>query len=192
MSDADCAVEFRPLTRELWSDFERLFGDNGACGGCWCMWFRLANREFEADKGEANRGAMEALVEAGEEPGILAYVEGEPAAWCALAPRESYGRLARSRVLKPVDETPVWSVVCFFVDRRFRGRGLTVGLLEAAAEHVKRKGGTLLEGYPVEPRQERAPPVFMFHGLASAFTRAGFTEVARRSETRPIMRREIG
>ena len=138
------------------------------------MWFRLSNREFEAAKGEANRRAMKALVEAGEEPGILAYVDGEPAAWCALAPRDGYGRLARSRILAPVDDRPVWSAVCFFVDRRFRGRGLTVGLLEAAAAHVRRRGGTLLEGYPVEPRKERAPSVFMYHGLASAFIRAGF------------------
>ena len=156
------------------------------------MWFRLTNKEFEADKGEANRAAMRKLVDAGEEPGILAYVDGEAVAWCALAPRQGYGRLARSRILKPVDEEPVWSAVCFFVDRRYRGRGLTIGLLDAAAEHVRSRGGTLLEGYPVEPRKERAPSVFMFHGLASAFTRAGFTEVARRSETRPIMRREIG
>ncbi len=156
------------------------------------MWFRLANKEFETAKGEANRRAMQALVEAGEEPGILAYVDGEPAAWCALAPRQEYGRLARSRILKPVDDKPVWSVVCFFVARRCRGQGLTVGLLEAAAEHVRRRGGTLLEGYPVEPRKERAPAVFMYHGLASAFTRAGFSEVARRSETRPVMRRELG
>ena len=192
MEDRGTDVEFHPLTPDRWSDFERLFGDNGACGGCWCMWFRRTNKEFEAAKGAGNRAAMKALVEAGEEPGILAYVDGEPAGWCALAPRESYGRLARSRVLKPVDETPVWSAVCFFVGKRFRGRGLTIGLLEAAAGQVRSRGGAVLEGYPVEPRQKKAPPVFMYHGLASAFTRAGFTEVARRSETRPIMRREFG
>lgn len=191
MSAPPGPVEFEPLTPARWGDFERLFGANGACGGCWCMWFRLTNREAEAGKGKSNRRAMKALVDAREEPGILAYVDGEPAGWCALAPRESYGRLARSRILKPVDERPVWSVVCFFVDKRFRGRGLTVGLLEAAADHARRKGGALLEGYPVEPRKKRAPPVFMYHGLASAFRRAGFTEVARRSETRPVMRREL-
>jgi GNAT superfamily N-acetyltransferase len=191
MSVPDESVRFCALTPERWFDFEHLFGDNGACGRCWCMWFRLTNKEFEADKGAGNRRAMKALVDAGEEPGILAYVDGEPAAWCALAPREGYGRLARSRILKPVDERPVWSAVCFFVDRRYRGRGLTVGLLDAAAEHVRSRGGKMLEGYPVEPRKERAPSVFMFHGLASAFARAGFTEVARRSETRPIMRREV-
>ena len=191
MAGRSSSPQYHALTSNRWRDLERLFGDNGACGGCWCMWFRLTNREFEAKKGEGNRQVMKALVDSGEEPGILAYVDGEPAAWCAVAPRESYGRLERSRLLKPVDEKPVWSAVCFFVDKRFRGRGLTVGLLEAAAEHVRRQGGELLEGYPVEPRKEKAPPVFMYHGLASAFTKAGFTEVARRSETRPIMRREL-
>ncbi|MFQ5351240.1 MAG: GNAT family N-acetyltransferase [Thermoanaerobaculia bacterium] len=191
MSAADGTLDFQALTPDRWRDFKRLFGENGACGGCWCMWFRVTNKAFEASKGEANRRAMKALVEGGEPPGILAYVDREPVGWCALAPRPSYGRLARSRILKPVDERPVWSVVCFFVDRRYRGRGITVGLLEAAADHARRRGGSLLEGYPVEPRKERAPSVFMFHGLASAFAQAGFAEVARRSETRPIMRREI-
>jgi GNAT superfamily N-acetyltransferase len=184
-------LAFHPLTSDRWADFETLFGENGACGGCWCMWFLLTNKEFEGAKGEPNRRAMKARVEAGEEPGLMAYVDGQPAAWCALGPRPGYGRLARSRVLAPVDERPVWSVVCFFVDRRFRGRGLTVALLEAAAEHARARGAERLEGYPVEPRVERAPDVFMFHGLAAAFRRAGFREVARRSPTRPIMRREL-
>jgi GNAT superfamily N-acetyltransferase len=181
-------LEFHPLTPARWSDFEQLFGPRGACGGCWCMWWRLPRAEFERQKGEGNRQAMRALVEAGEVPGLLAYADGVPAGWCAVAPRESYPGLERSRILKPVDETPVWSVACFFVAKEHRNRGITVQLLRAAIEYVRQQGGRVLEGYPVEPRQGRAPAAFVWTGLAAAFREAGFVEVARRSETRPVMR----
>jgi hypothetical protein len=118
-------LEFHPLTRERWSDFEELFGPRGACGGCWCMWWRLKRSKFEVQKGEANRRAMKAIVESGEVPGLLAYVQGKAVAWCSVAPRGHYSALQRSRILKPVDETPVWSVVCFFVIRGYRRKGIS-------------------------------------------------------------------
>ena len=89
---------------------------------------------------------MEKLVRAGGSPGLIAYADGEPAGWCALAPRDQYLRLANSRVLKPVDDQPVWSVNCFFVARAYRRRGLTIALLKAAAEFVRQRGGRILEG----------------------------------------------
>ncbi len=181
-------LEFHPLTPDRWMDLERLFGERGACGGCWCMWWRLSHREFEAQKGEGNRQALRALVQAGEVPGILAYRGGQPVGWCAVAPRERFPRLARSRILRPVDEAPVWSVVCFFVAKEHRGQGVHEALLRAAAEYVRQQGGGIVEGYPVEPEEGYLPPAFAYHGLASAFRKAGFVEVARRSETRPIMR----
>jgi GNAT superfamily N-acetyltransferase len=184
-------LRFHPLTPARWDDFTRLFGARGACGGCWCMHWRLTSAEYEEQKGAGNREAMRALVARGELPGLLAYVDGEPVGWIAVSPRESFPRLRRSRILAPVDGEPVWSVVCFFVAKEFRNRGLSVQLLEAAATHVAEQGGHIVEGYPVEPRQTPQPPVFVFHGLASAFTRAGFSECARRSPTRPIMRRHL-
>ena len=181
-------LSFAPLTAESWSDFEYLFGAAGACGGCWCMLFRLSHQEFERQKGEENRLAMRALAETPHPPGILAYAGGEPIGWCAVAPREEYPRLGRSRILKPVDAQPVWSIVCFFVARAWRGKGVSVQLLRAAVRHAVAAGATLVEGYPVEPRKDRTPDVFAHTGLASAFRAAGFTEVARRSDTRPVMR----
>ena len=109
------AVECHPLMPERWPDLERLFGPRGACGGCWCMWWRLPRAEFLAGKGEENRQVFRHLVDSGETVGLLAYVDGIPAGWCAVASRAAYPALARSRILKPVDETPVWSVTCFFV-----------------------------------------------------------------------------
>src|SRR5438270_9921482 len=122
-------LEFKPLTPARWADFERLFGTNGACGGCWCMLWRLKRSAFDSQKGQGNRDAMHELVAGGEVPGILAYVGDEPAGWCAVAPRDRYPALARSRVLRPIDDTPVWSVSCLFVARAFRKRGVSVGLL---------------------------------------------------------------
>ena len=184
-------LEFHLLTPERWEDLERLFGARGACGGCWCMLWRLSRSQFERQKGEQNRAALRALVGSGEVPGILAYAGGRPAGWCAVARREEFPVLERSRVLKRVDEEPVWSVVCLFVDKAFRRRGVSMGLLRAAIEHVKRSGGKIDEGYPVEPKKDRMPDVFAWTGLASAYRKAGFTECLRRSETRPIMRYEI-
>lgn len=181
-------VVFHPLTADRWGDFETLFGPRGACGGCWCMWWRLTHREFEARKGEKNRRAMRERVESDEVPGLIAYAGEAPVGWCAVAPRETYPRLGRSRILKPVDHEPVWSIVCLFVAKAFRRRGVSRALIEAATAHAREEGARIVEGYPVEPTKDEMPDVFAFHGLASAFREAGFEEVARRSETRPIMR----
>jgi GNAT superfamily N-acetyltransferase len=180
--------ECHPLTRERWSDFEALFGPRGACGGYWCMAWRLARKDFDRGKGAGNRLEMQTLVEAGESPGILAYCDGRPIGWCAVAPREVYVALARSRVLAPVDETPVWSVTCFFVAKDFRRQGVTVKLLRAAVDFVRERGGRVVEGYPVEPHSDDMPAAFAWTGLAAAFQRAGFKESASSSKARPIMR----
>lgn len=181
-------LSFEPLTADRWGDFERLFGPRGACGGCWCMWWRLTAKEFEGRKGASNKRAMKALVRGGEVPGLLAYAGEEPVGWCAVAPRSTYPRLSRSRILRPVDDADVWSAVCFFVAKPWRKRGVTTALLRAAVDFVKSRGGKCVEGYPVEPAKSKIPDVFAFHGVASAFKAAGFAEVARRSPTRPIMR----
>jgi GNAT superfamily N-acetyltransferase len=184
-------LAFHPLVPERWPDLARLFGQRGACGGCWCMWWRLPHSEFVRGKGEGNRRALRRLVGAGRAPGILAYANTEPVGWCSVAPREEYPVLERSRTLKRVDARPVWSVVCFFVTKPFRRRGVSVKLLEAAADYVRRQGGTIVEGYPVESRKGAMPDAFAWTGLAQAFREAGFEEVERRSPTRPIMRRGV-
>lgn len=178
-----------PATPDRWDDLETLFGPRGACAGCWCMYWRQTQREFEEQKGERNRASFKAVVEAGPPPGLIAYAGDEPIGWCSVAPRSVFSRLARSRILKPVDDQPVWSIVCLFVTREWRRRGVSVALLRGAAEFALASGGLIVEGYPTEPRQERVPDAFAWTGIASAYLAAGFSEVARRSETRPIMRR---
>jgi len=185
-------LSFNPLTEERWDDFVSLFGERGACGGCWCMLWRLPRKQFEAQKGEGNKFAMKAIVASGEVPGILSYGDTKAVGWCAVAPRNSYPALARSRILKPVDDRPCWSVACLFIEKTYRKMGVSTALLRAAAEYAGSCGARLLEGYPVEPKAEKnIPPAFAWTGIPKAFIHAGFKEVARRSPTRPIMRLEL-
>jgi GNAT superfamily N-acetyltransferase len=184
-------LEFHALTADRWVDLVKLFGPNGACAGCWCMWWRQTQSEFNRLKGPANKKALRRLVQSGRAPGILAYSKGEPVGWCAVEPREVYERFARSRILKPVDDRPVWSVTCFFVSRDFRRKGLSSLLLRAAVDHAARNGASIVEGYPTDPAKDDVPAPFVWTGLSGAFLKAGFKEVARRSKGRPIMRYEI-
>jgi GNAT superfamily N-acetyltransferase len=181
-------LEIQPLTPDCWGDLEELFGSRGACAGCWCMWWLLPRREFDDGKGEGNRAAFRGIVSSGLEPGILAYADGAPIGWCAVGPRRRYCTLARSRVLRPVDTIEVWSLVCLFVARHRRRRGVSEALVRGAAEFARERGAGVLEAYPVEPRKERVADAFVYTGLASVFRRLGFVEVARRSPTRPIVR----
>jgi len=193
----ETVYEFHPLTPDHWQDFETLFGPRGACGGCWCMWYRLTNAQREAQKGEGNRLAMRAIVASGEVPGLLAYAftasddEKKPVGWCSIEPRQAFPALERSRVMKRVDEQPVWSVVCFFVARGFRRQGLTVELLKAAVQYARQQSAKIIEGYPEEVDSGKAPDAFVFNGLVPTFRKAGFEEVLRRSPHRPIMRYTI-
>ena len=183
--------QYHALTSDRWSDLEQLFGERGACGGCWCMWWRLKRSTFNEQKGEKNKSAFKSVVDSGEAPGILAYSEGVPVGWCAIAPRETYAALERSRVLKRLDDKPVWSIVCLFIARPYRRKGVSVELLKAASEFARKRGGKIVEGYPIEPLKGEMPDAFAWTGLASAFLKAGFVECERRSETRPIMRRTV-
>jgi GNAT superfamily N-acetyltransferase len=180
-------LEFHPLTQDRWDDLVALFGPNGACAGCWCMWWRVSAREFNAGKGAGNRAALRRLARSGEPPGILAYEGGRPVGWCAVGPREAFPRLDGSRLLKRVDDEPVWCVPCLFVARERRRQGVSAALVRAAVRYVASRGGRVVEAYPKDAAGEQAD-AFVWTGLASTFRAAGFVEVARRSPTRPIMR----
>ena len=183
-------MKILPLTANRWPDLAKLFGKRGACGGCWCMYFRLPQAQWISGKGAGNRKALRQLVKSGETPGLLAYVEGEPAGWCALSPREHYPRLASSRNYQPLDARPVWSITCFFVARPFRRQGVTLALTKAAVAFAARHGAEIVEAYPSEPKKGYSD-VFYYRGLISTFRRAGFKEAARRTPSSPMMRRII-
>lgn len=184
-------LRFEPAVATRWNDLEELFGERGACGGCWCMFWRLPRREFEANKGNKNRQLLKQIVSKRRAPGILAYHLKEVVGWCAIAPRTEYVALKTSRILKPIDDTPVWSISCLFIKRPYRRKGVSSQLLLAAVKFAEEHGASIVEGYPTEPSNSKMPDPFLWHGIASSFLDAGFKEVLRRSDIRPIMRYQI-
>ncbi len=174
------------LTPDHWLDFEKLFGENGA-GGCWCMWWRLPEKKFAEQTGEPNKAAMKQLVESGYVPGILAYDREQPVAWCSVGARESYPALHRYWQLdKGLDKT-TWSIVCFFVDEKFRRRGLMKTLIEKAMEYALSQGATIIEGYPIEPDKELTG-FRGYTGITSVYKSLGFAEVERNKRQEILMR----
>jgi GNAT superfamily N-acetyltransferase len=149
------------------------------------MWNRQTNREFEQFHGAENRRRLQQLVADGRVPGMLAYRDGRPIGWVSVGPRSDFGRLQRSPITKPVDDAPVWSITCFVISREHRDQGVATALLDAAVKYAA------VEGYPVDPGRKRMQDSEGWHGLASMFDEAGFEELARRSETRPLMRKEL-
>lgn len=154
------------------------------------MHWKLRGKAYDEAKGPGTRQMHKSIVDSGTVTGLLAYSKGAVVGWVAVEPRSAYEKLAHSRVLKPVDDQPVWSVTCFYVAKDYRRQGVTVSLLNAAVEHVSHMGGRIVEGYPVDTSKNMPGP-FIFTGTASAFQKAGFKEVARNSPTRPIFRFEI-
>jgi GNAT superfamily N-acetyltransferase len=180
-------VETHPVTAERWSDLIELF-DRPVVRSCFCMYYRKTGSGTGA--GKVNRAALKALVDGGTVPGIIGYEDGRPVAWVSLGPREDYGKLQRSPIMKPVDDRPVWSIVCFFVDSEARGRGLSERMLRAAVDFARSNGVRLLEAYPVD-RDVPSHPDSMFFGAKTMYDRAGFREVARRKPTRPVVRKTL-
>ena len=181
-------IEVRPAD---WAGFAEVMGEKGGCGGCWCMLWRLSRKDWTAGAGQGNREAMKAVFETGPPPGLVGWLGKEPVGWLQVDERAAFSRLATSRVLKPVDDAPVWSVACFLTRKGFRRQGISLQMLRAACARVKARGGAILEGYPIDTPRERYPAVYAWTGFVQTFRNAGFEEVARRSETRPIMRRVL-
>jgi GNAT superfamily N-acetyltransferase len=182
-------IKFAELTHDKWDDIEKLFGPKGACAGCWCMWWKLSKSQFEKQKGEKNKKAFKKIVHSNHVPGIIAYYKNEPIGWCAIEPRASFKRLKTSRILQPVDKQQVWSIVCFFIKKEFRRKGVSAELIKAAVKFAQKRKAKIIEGYPLDlSEKEDYPDTFAYHGTMSSFEAAGFKEVLRRSDTRPIMR----
>jgi GNAT superfamily N-acetyltransferase len=181
------ALTFHPLTKDRWKDIEKLFGTNGACEGCWCMWWKLNKKHFKVQKGEGNKKVFRKTLK-NVIPGIIAYYGEAPVGWCAIEPRENFPTLEDSKLLKRIDNEPVWSIVCFFVDKEFRKKKISLELIKESVKHAKKNKAKIVEAYPLEPKPGKFRDSYAFHGVASSFLKAGFKEVARNSETRPIMR----
>jgi GNAT superfamily N-acetyltransferase len=183
-------LAFHPLTSENWKDIEKLFGEDSICRSCWCMWWRLSSSEWKKRSGGDRKEDLKTIVSQGRVPGIIAYSDGKPVGWCSISPREEFHRLERSRTLKRIDNQPVWSVVCFFVAKPFRQKGISTRLLEAAVKHGGKQGAKIIEGYP-NRSSEKQHDTNVYTGLASMFQKVGFMDRGSASKTRTIMRYEF-
>ena len=179
-------VKVLPLVSERWKDLESVVGSKGD-SGCWCMWWRLGDEEFEEQRGEANKMALREIVDSGRMPGVIAYVGNQPAGWCSIGPRQDFVRLESSFLFGKVDDEPLWSIVCYYVNRAFRGRGLMEHLTRGALELAMSRGVSTIEAYPVE-LPEGSSSSGAFTGIAEVLRKVGFVEVVRRLPDRPIMR----
>ena len=183
----------RPASEGRWDDLVQVFGRAGAFGGCWCMYWRIKRSEMGRLRVPGRRAALQELTRRERSPGILYYDrsednEGVPFGWCALGPRDDFSVLRRSPLLKPVDDRPTWSMVCFFLTEPYRGRGLFRRLVSLAIEHARREGAPRIEVYPRE-RHVSGPYANM--GIASVYQSLGFVEMARRKVDRPVLRLEL-
>jgi GNAT superfamily N-acetyltransferase len=185
--------EVRPLTDQTWADLEDLFDLPGGAivRGCWCVYYRKPGKvSVSQAAGSANKHELHAVVSSGVVPGLVGYADGSPIGWISLGPREDYRKLERSRVMKAVDDMPVWSIVCTYMAKIHRGRGYQHKLLAGAVDYAREHEVRMLEAYPVD-KLERSHDNFMFFGSRNLYEKAGFREVVRRSPTRLIMRRRL-
>jgi GNAT superfamily N-acetyltransferase len=183
-------IRVRPLTPNDWSVIEQLFGDNGACGGCWCMWWRVpqGGKTWDEAKGKKNRDAFRRLVKGGKVHGVLAFADEEPVGWCCFGPRSTFPRILRVRALQREAPATTWSVVCFYIPARWRGQGVATQLVKVATERTFALGAKEVEGFPVLPKKapERVPAAFAWTGVPALFEAAGYEEMDRPNASRPI------
>ena len=185
-------LTFHPLTPGRWDDLERLFGpERGAYSGCWCMFWRIKRKDYDGLGKEGRKKAFRKLAKAGVPIGILAYQQGRPVGWCAIAPRGATPALDRSIVCRPVDERPVWSITCFYIERSARRQGVMAGLIEAAVAYAKENGAEIVEAYPWDVRADELEDARAYMGTRPPFANLGFKETARRRPKRPLMRIEL-
>ena len=188
------SIEIRPLARGDWKTLERLFGENGACGGCWCMTWRVERlgKTWEAAKGAVNRERLRALVRRDAVHAMIAYLADEAIGWCSFGPRASFPRIESSRALRCDSAPGTWSIVCFFIPARWRGQRVATRLLAAATQNAFELGARAIEGYPAVPygEDERIPAAFAWTGVPALFEKNGYRRVKREDGARPIYLRE--
>lgn len=186
-------VTVEPATRSRWPDVEAIFACTGCAQArnCWCMFYRKTGGPPPLapgkSRGQTYKAELKTLVESGATPGLIAYHGKEPVGWVSLGPREQFKRLARSPVMKPVDDKPVWSIICFVVPPQHRGNGIGTALLQGAIAYARKHNATIVEAYPVD-RSKRSADDNIWFGAKSMYDKAGFTEVARRKPARPVVR----
>jgi GNAT superfamily N-acetyltransferase len=187
-------IRIKDLTPALWPALEALFGNNGACGGCWCMTWRIEKGERWDDvKGKTAKRRMKALVGEGKALGALAFVGDDAVGWCSYGPRTDYPKLNRARTLACDDADRVWSLPCFFIKREWRGSGVATALLAHAVKSLGQRGVEVIEGYPVKPARQgqKTPDAFAWTGTRAMFEACGFELVGSPSTSKLRMRKKL-
>jgi GNAT superfamily N-acetyltransferase len=195
MPDKNFLKDFtiEPLSKDNWDKFVQLFGTKGACGNCWCMYYRIPKKEFtDGKKNDGNKQKIKKLVWDKKSAGIIGFYKEQPIAWCAFAPREVYLKIENSRVHKRIDDKPVWSIPCFFIEKNFRRKGISVAMLKAIIQYAKENNIGIIEAYPAIPTKGMLPDSFAWTGLYRSFERAGFEIADRTSKNRPMVRYYTG
>jgi GNAT superfamily N-acetyltransferase len=184
-------LDLHELSPDLWPALEKLFGPNGACGGCWCMFWRLrAGERYDDVKGPRAKARFRTLVKRGKIHGILAFHQGEPVGWCAFERRVELPRLDRAPSLKITDAERVWSLPCFFVKARWRGLGVAAQMLAAAEKALVARRAEIAEAYPVKVGQ-RLPGAFAYTGVSSMFDACGFAVAEARPKGKQRYRKVL-
>jgi GNAT superfamily N-acetyltransferase len=189
-------LEVVPATADRWPDLISLFEGDGPLG-CWCQYWRRSSHAFSTGGPGSGETNLDAQVRAGPPaPGVIAYLDGEPAGWCGFGPRATLERLVRSRTIPVVDDLEVWSVVCFKVRVGYRRRGVATALLAGAIEYARSMAAPAIEAYPIDPDGHRLDVGFSYVGFTSMFEAAGFhrvLETGARSAGRPriLMRLDL-
>lgn len=191
--EAMADIEIRPATADRFDDAEHALSGGGDGRSCQCQWWTITNARWQETSSAEREQLLRAEIESGPPPALIAYADGEPAAWVRIGPRTRQVRLARTRLLaadatKPWDDERIWAVTCFVVRKEHRGEGLNARLLDAAVDHARAHGAHVVEGYPVDPagaRQKRSNE--LFYGVLSTFAGAGFREIARPRPDRVIV-----
>jgi GNAT superfamily N-acetyltransferase len=179
-------LEYSVLSPKTWKAFENLFGGHGACGGCWCMTPRLSSAAYSKNKGEINKQLFKNLVKADEKLGIMAYHRGEPIAWCSISPKPRLLDMKNSRIMKLTATQDTWSIVCLFIKKEYRRKGVSSLIIKKAAEYAFQNGAKVVEAYPVQAKVEKVPDAFIWNGIWSAYEKAGFKKIKQVSETKVI------
>jgi GNAT superfamily N-acetyltransferase len=177
-------LEVHPVTPDRAVDLVAFSEAHGKFRYCSCMRWRMTSSEYKRSTKESRIVELDRRARRGDPIGVLGYRDREPVGWCSIAPRESYGALERFRALGRIDEEAVWSVVCFFIDRRVRGQGATADLLMGAVDYAIAQGAKVIEGYPIEP----GPRLYTYMGSPASFLLAGFQDVTPPGRSRAVMR----
>ncbi len=180
-------LTYAALTKNNFRDLEQLFGEKGACGGCWCMTWRLSTSAYKENKGENNRRLLYNLVKANEPLGVIAYHHDRPIGWCSVSPKSRLFELKKSRILLSLPFAQTWSIVCLFILPAFRRKYFSTNLIRQASDYAFCQGALVVESYPVVPKNDHMPDVFAWTGIHKSFQKAGFTIVKQTSPGKMIM-----